>query len=148
MNKAAWTTLSSKQRTKIRTYKRKWYAKNKTDQAAKGRQRYAENRDEVTAYRNAYNAKQREEGGKIQSGREWLDDQKRKPCKDCGGTFPPCAMDFDHVRGEKLFTLSRVRATFFSDKVKGRALEEIAKCDLVCACCHRVRTEDRRRNAS
>jgi hypothetical protein len=46
-------------------------------------------------------------------------------------------MDFHHVRGDKLFHLSQC------DR-KGITIEmvyaELAKCDLVCANCHRLRT--------
>jgi hypothetical protein len=60
-----------------------------------------------------------------------------RPCADCGLVFHPSAMEFDHVRGEKKFTLSRVTGSIEA------TLEEIAKCELVCACCHRVRTHNR-----
>jgi hypothetical protein len=73
--------------------------------------------------------------------RVWVDKQKFRPCADCGGTFPPECMDFDHVRGEKLFNLGQC---------SGRSIvalgAEIAKCDVVCANCHRIRT--RRRKAT
>ena len=29
-----------------------------------------------------------------------LDQLRDRPCADCGGRFPPCAMDFDHVTRE------------------------------------------------
>lgn len=69
----------------------------------------------------------------------WLADLKRFPCVDCGGTFPPCVMDWDHRPGEeKLFQLgTAVRWG------RTAALAEIAKCDLVCANCHRIRTSQR-----
>jgi hypothetical protein len=67
--------------------------------------------------------------------------EKQKPCADCGGTFHPVAMDFDHVRGEKLNEVSTLLRT-------GSSLEtlkaEIAKCDVVCSNCHRVRTFTRK----
>jgi hypothetical protein len=44
-------------------------------------------------------------------------------------------MDFDHVRGEKLFGIGPGVA---SHGLKALATE-IAKCDLVCANCHRRR---------
>jgi hypothetical protein len=56
-----------------------------------------------------------------------------KPCMDCHQEFAPCAMDFDHVIGEKKKDVSSLTSL---KSIK----EEIAKCDLVCACCHRVRT--------
>lgn len=46
-------------------------------------------------------------------------------------------MDFDHVWGEKKFNLSSAA----TGRHKIRIIEEeIAKCDIVCANCHRVRT--------
>lgn len=71
----------------------------------------------------------------VMARREQLVGMKLQPCADCGGIFPPWVMDFDHVRGEKLFNLSH------SLKIGvARMLAEAAKCDLVCANCHRQRT--------
>lgn len=69
----------------------------------------------------------------------WLNERKNKPCKDCGGVFPPCVMDFDHVRGKK----HREIASMWECSKK-LILREIAKCDLVCSNCHRIRTWNRR----
>ena len=38
--------------------------------------------------------------------REVINEYKKKPCADCERSFPPVAMDFDHVRGEKKFSMS------------------------------------------
>ena len=65
--------------------------------------------------------------------------EKARPCMDCGGTFPPYVYDFDHrIPAEKSFSISK-------GKRVGREalLAEIAKCDLVCANCHRIRTYTR-----
>jgi hypothetical protein len=70
---------------------------------------------------------------------ERLDVLRAEPCTDCGGTFAPVAMDFDHVRGTKLKNVSAMSTYPWS-----RVLEEVAKCDLVCACCHRIRTQSRK----
>lgn len=59
---------------------------------------------------------------------------------DCGGRFPPAAMDFDHVRGEKVATISFL---VNQGAVLTRLREEIAKCEIVCANCHRIRTVKR-----
>jgi len=64
---------------------------------------------------------------------------KNKPCMDCGGRFPACAMDFDHVRGKKKFGVTE------STRKWGTVLKEAKKCDLVCSNCHRIRTDKRRR---
>lgn len=66
---------------------------------------------------------------------------KGLPCMDCGGTFPSECMDFDHRPGEaKLFTISEQIT-----KSMAALRAEIAKCDLVCSNCHRIRTRQRAR---
>lgn len=60
-----------------------------------------------------------------------------RECADCQNCFPPVCMDFDHVRGEKRLSISEMVRTGYSEK---SILEEIDKCDLVCANCHRIRT--------
>ena len=73
--------------------------------------------------------------------RDYVDHIKAQPCMDCGGTFPPVSMDLDHVRGTKRF---RIALATNSSKCSLRDFkEEIAKCDVVCANCHRVRTYNR-----
>lgn len=58
---------------------------------------------------------------------------KDAPCVDCGGRFPPCAMDFDHVRGAKSYTIG-------ASAMRRKSLPaELAKCELRCANCHRIR---------
>lgn len=65
---------------------------------------------------------------------------KNRPCADCGGRFPTCVMDLDHVRGQKEFKVSEaVQRAYGTNLARVRA--EIAKCDVVCANCHRIRTE-------
>lgn len=70
-----------------------------------------------------------------------VDDLKTAPCRDCGGTFPPEAMDFDHLPGtDKLGEIGKLVSGRYSwDLVKA----EVAKCDLVCSNCHRVRSRTR-----
>ena len=69
--------------------------------------------------------------------------KKSKPCADCGNTFPPVCMDFDHRPGtNKLGCVATIVGSlgWSLDRVE----EEIAKCDVVCANCHRIRTANRR----
>lgn len=64
---------------------------------------------------------------------------KSQPCRDCGKTFPEECMDLDHVRGKKAFAISS-----HWRRVSPQALAlEIAKCEPVCANCHRIRTKRR-----
>lgn len=63
-----------------------------------------------------------------------------RPCEDCRETFPPVCMDFDHS-GDKIMNVSAMAVRV---KSLARVREEAAKCEVVCACCHRLRTERRR----
>lgn len=64
-----------------------------------------------------------------------IDAIKDVPCLDCKQKFPSFVMDFDHVRGEKEFTIS-ARLELPWERLQA----EIDKCDVVCANCHRIRT--------
>jgi hypothetical protein len=70
-----------------------------------------------------------------------LDRLRDTRCADCGGHFPPCAMDFDdRDPGSKLSAVTRMIGRAGTNRI----LEEVAKCDIVCANCHRLRTFVRR----
>jgi len=47
-------------------------------------------------------------------------------------------MDFDHVRGVKLFNVGMMTSRSFE-----LIDAEIAKCEIVCSNCHRIRTKQR-----
>jgi len=65
-----------------------------------------------------------------------------RPCYDCGNIFPPECMQWDHIPGkEKLFQISK-GISYPLEKV----IDEIAKCQLVCANCHLCRTVARNRD--
>jgi hypothetical protein len=60
-----------------------------------------------------------------------------RPCTDCGKVFPPQVMQWDHIPGhQKLGDIS----TGFRWRSRHEILDEIAKCELVCANCHAIRT--------
>jgi hypothetical protein len=63
---------------------------------------------------------------------------KDRPYADCGGRWPPIVMEFDHLPGtEKRANLGDGKARKFG----WRTLQaEIAKCEVVCPTCHRIRT--------
>lgn len=58
------------------------------------------------------------------------------PCIDCGES-DPLVLDFDHVRGSKYCTVSRMISTGFSIS---RLQTEMAKCVVRCSNCHRRKT--------
>src|SRR5262245_17487466 len=74
-----------------------------------------------------------------------LNELRSVPCADCGETFPPFVLEFDHrdaVTKLQCVTQMVGRAGF------DRIAAEAAKCDIVCANCHRMRTYLRREAAS
>ncbi|MBX3471011.1 MAG: hypothetical protein KF878_29435 [Planctomycetes bacterium] len=121
---SAFTAVFLKRKSKVcrdckSEYNRRWYEENKAAQLE-------------NATRN--NARYRKRN------KDFVLSLKRRPCTDCGGTFHPTAMEFDHVRGEKVEIVAYLVARMSSLE---RIREEVAKCDLVCANCHRVRTAAR-----
>lgn len=56
-------------------------------------------------------------------------------CVKCGYNFHAAALDFNHVRGEKLFNVSQDPKVALE-----KLLAEIQKCDVLCANCHRIHT--------
>lgn len=73
-------------------------------------------------------------GDTRRTARSYVLEQKNAPCTDCGVKYPFYIMDFDHRNpGEKRITISRSMCSLAKLK------EELEKCDLVCANCHRER---------
>jgi hypothetical protein len=73
---------------------------------------------------------------------QWYHELKTsKPCKDCGQTYSPWVMEYDHIGVQKKSRdVSKMVARNCS---KEAILKEISKCELVCANCHRERTWQR-----
>lgn len=60
-----------------------------------------------------------------------------KGCEECGYKEHPYALDFDHIDpSTKHFNIGRSRAKVSIDKI----WEEVAKCRVLCANCHRIKT--------
>jgi hypothetical protein len=65
-------------------------------------------------------------------------------CVDCGYNAHAAALDFDHLPGvAKVRGLSRMHTCS-----RAVVLREVAKCEVVCANCHRVRTWARKQSSS
>ena len=98
-----------------------------------------------------YRANRERRKAKVQSDRTqhaaWLDSLKKgRPCADCGNSYPPYVMEWDHLPGAvKTLVLADTRRAAHSKK---RILAELEKCELVCANCHRERTFGKRRKAA
>lgn len=97
----------------------------KQDHYAANKQRYIDNAQ-------AYNK------GVARKRTAWLLEYfETHPCVDCAET-DPVVLEFDHLR-DKSFSISSA----FGYKNWNLVLAEIAKCDVVCANCHRRRTANR-----
>ena len=105
--------MSRVDKVKEREYQAEWYLSNKYKVRAAANRRSAAIQKMVLAYKDV-------------------------PCMDCGGRFPPCAMDLDHRDPTtKLCNPGRLRNKGWRDE---RVIAELNKCDPVCANCHRIRT--------
>lgn len=63
---------------------------------------------------------------------------KDVPCQDCGVKYPSYVMDFDHIH-DKIKMIN----DFVRNAACNQLVEELKKCEVVCANCHRQRTYDR-----
>lgn len=68
--------------------------------------------------------------------------KERSGCIDCGGRYPYYLLDFDHVRGTKVASISSMLDYYSVEDI----FKEIDKCEVVCANCHRARTFHRKHN--
>lgn len=127
---------------------RRWRARN-PEKAAEG---YRKWRDANREWRSEYSRNWRETHPErvaawaeakrlvVEQMRAVVDAEKSKPCADCGGMFPPVAMDLDHRDPtDKVTDVSKLAVSTGKNAV-AKLLAEIEKCDVVCANCHRVRT--------
>lgn len=112
-----------------RTRDRSWRQANKA--------RMAEHHDRYRAKNATKILRKQQEVARIQRNRDLVNSLKGAPCTDCKTSFHPCAMDFDH-RDRATKTKNVAQLVFKASTT--RLLAEIAKCDLVCANCHRIRT--------
>lgn len=107
----------------------RWYTTH-PDAGKKGTKKWRKNNPE------AYRASRERSVARI---RRLFIEAKDKPCADCGTLYASYIMDLDHIRGTKLFNISRG----YSRGLKA-VVAEIAKCEAVCSNCHRERTHQRK----
>lgn len=80
-------------------------------------------------------ASEKRQPGKTESGKAIEELKSKTPCSDCKKQFGYWVMDLDHVSGDKIDNLNKLQS-----KSLEKVLEEISKCEIICACCHRLRT--------
>ena len=98
-------------------YKQEHYRANKQRYIASARQRKIALLEERTQYLVAF--------------------LREHPCVDCGED-DPVVLEFDHLRDKKFSISEGLQGRRWQD-----VLDEIAKCEVVCANCHRRRTAKR-----
>ena len=87
-----------------------------------------QNKDWYSNYRQGYKLKYKERKDKavqLLGGK----------CNDCGGSFPNCVFDFHHL-DESVKDMNPSKALTLNEETM---LEELSKCVLLCANCHRIR---------
>lgn len=89
-------------------------------------QRYKDNREQEVARNKEWEIERK----------KWLASLKNKPCTDCGNKYHFSAMHWDHLPEYK----KSHNIGHMTKLSKERILNEISKCELVCANCHAYRT--------
>jgi hypothetical protein len=107
--------------TMCRSCQRDYYSKRYYDPNGSERKRLERNREKNKELR-----------------REIIRGAKSIPCMDCGVEYPYYVMDFDHRDPkEKRYTVGMMVG---QGQPLDQLRQEIAKCDVVCSNCHRIRT--------
>lgn len=129
-------TLKDFYRRKTGVRSGEYYEKCKECYKNRGRVYYNQNKEKQLALAKKRKLKY------IAVRKRFLEEIKNKPCIDCGNIYPMWVMDFDHrERKKKIASVSKLAFRFIVNLEKLK--EEIEKCDLVCANCHRQRTYNR-----
>ena len=142
---AAARVLYRKDPEKTCARKRAAHAANPAINRARSMKYKNNNRDKINAHKRKWYAKGKKNGTSIIG---WIQlKYQGTPCMDCGGVFPWCGMDFDHRPEEtKSFEIGKMGARAATPTRLAVLEKEIAKCDIVCATCHRIRTWERKQN--
>ena len=75
-----------------------------------------------------------------QSRRDLLNQIKtERGCARCGYNAHPAALDFNHVHGEKSLAIGQDPKAAWQ-----KLMDEINKCEVLCANCHRIHTYENR----
>jgi hypothetical protein len=66
--------------------------------------------------------------------------KEKKGCADCRNHYPHYVLEFYHMPGfQKIDVVYRVLRNYGEEM----AWKEVAKCEVVCANCHKIRTYER-----
>ena len=125
--------------TKRQLYRKEYYQKNRDKHLADGKARYQLQKEEHLEYQRNYRKENRElvttksrnkRKDRLLSAITLLGGK----CNRCHGVFEPCVYDFHHIDPNiKDFTIGENMLVG-----KDRFFNEISKCILLCANCHRL----------
>lgn len=99
-----------------RKWRRKWWASLSPERKAEKQQKATQRAQKIKEFISSY--------------------KMGKGCVDCGYNKHHSALDFDHIKGEKKLNVCFAKSI-------AQAKKEIAKCEVVCSNCHRIRTYER-----
>jgi hypothetical protein len=112
-NRAKFKDYYANNKARFREYNRKSYLKSAEDIKRAGKEERVKKKAELVLYKGGF-------------------------CTDCGRKFPDCCFQFDHRDpATKSFNICD-KWSYPIERLK----TEADKCDLVCACCHAIRTYD------
>ncbi len=123
-----------------------WYQKNKAKRNQAYNDWYRRNREKMAAKKNEYRLShpdqciRNDKRARLARRQAIAQIKLERGCAVCGYKGHPHALQFDHLPGfEKTERVSMMYASKWSE-----VLNEIAKCQVLCANCHAIITAERR----
>lgn len=117
-------------REERRAWQRQWRRTHLKQAAAQQHRWRDKNRAEYLEYGRRWRIKRSKEVRELINGIKL-----ERGCAHCGYDKDAKALDFHHTLGDKEFNISMGIVRFLA---KDRVLEEIKKCQVLCANCHRI----------
>lgn len=113
-----------------KTYHRLWYQANRAKKAEQSKEWHDANYERHMDLQAKWAMERRQKLAQY---------KLERGCARCGYRGHPAALHFDHLPGhEKAFTIAQIYKRKWE-----RVLEEIAKCQILCANCHAIQTAER-----
>jgi hypothetical protein len=119
---------------KQKAYSKKYYREHRDEVLARSKKRQIEKKEEITKYNREWNQNH--------PNKRFVEEYKKNhPCELCGYSDPR-ALEFHHRNPEDKEFLVSSACRVGIDELK----EEMAKCMVICANCHRILHFDENKN--